>query len=406
MTVRRDVRSATTADDLRIHGEAPQIAEIDATLALDQFASPKDEGGQVAPFPVPVENPNRLPEGVPMAAVQRNDQRQRRAGRPVKVAAAAVLVAAAAATAFIAAPAFSVRPQAGARQADGVLVLQSDPTGVGVSIDGRPRGSTPLEVPLAPGRHELAFGTAGAMQRVAVTVAPGSRSTHYLHLLSGPAPGHSGVLQLTGAPNGTRVSLDGVARGRTPLRLDDVAAGPHRLSVAYDSGSVEQQVTVEAGRLTTVVLPARAAGVAGTSGVAAAGGWLEIASPEIVQVWERDQLVGTSQTARIMLPAGSHPLELVNEDLGYRERRMISITAGATNKLSIQLPQGTVSVNAVPWAEVWIDGRHVGDTPLGEFSIAAGRHAVTLRHPQLGEKQQQAVVRVGESTAITADLRR
>jgi hypothetical protein len=316
-----------------------------------------------------------------------------------------VLVAAAAAAAFVTVPKLSVGARPGAAAVDtGVLVLQSDPTGVGVSIDGHPRGSTPLEVSLAAGRHELTFGAPEAVQRIAVTVTPGSRTAHYVHLASDAIGHRGGALQLAGAPAGARVSLDGVARGRGALRLDDVAAGSHRLSVAYDSGTVEQQVTVEPGRLTTVVLPARAVGTAGTAGTAA-GGWLQIASPETVLVWERDQLVGSSQTARIMLPAGSPPIELVNEDLGYRERRVITIAPGATNKVSVQMPQGSLSVNAVPWAEVWIDGRHVGDTPMGEFPVAAGRHAVRLRHPQLGEKQQQAIVRVGESTAISADLR-
>jgi hypothetical protein len=315
-----------------------------------------------------------------------------------------VLAAAVAAAAFVARPALSVRMQAVMPPADGVLTLRSDPSGVSVSIDGHSRGSTPLEVSVAPGQHELTFGALETLQRISVTVAPGARSTHYVHLAS-PVPASStGALELTSTPSGARVSLDGVARGRTPLRLDDLPAGPHRLSVAHESEKVDQQITVEAGRVKTVVLPLGAVGTSGSA--ASAGGFLQIASPEIVEVWERGQLIGTSQTARIMLPAGSHPLELVNEDLGYTERRIVSVTAGTTSRVAVQLPQGTLSVNAVPWAEVWIDGRRVGETPLGDIAVAAGRHAVALRHPQLGERRQEAIVRVGASTAITADLRR
>jgi hypothetical protein len=406
MIVQPDGRPPATVDDGRID-DPPEIAEIDATQALEQFAAPQESEPDLrllATAPTPA----RAPEPLPIPAAHRYGRRQRRGGRSsVKFAIGGLLVAAAAAAAFVTIPRLSLGVRPGAAAVDtGVLVLQSDPTGVGVSIDGHPRGSTPLEVSLAPGRHELTFGALETVQRIAVTVTPGSRTTHYVHLASGVIGRGAGTLQLAGAPPGARVSLDGVARGRGPLRLDNVAAGSHRLSVAYASGTVEQEVTVEPGRLTTILLPPRAVGTAGTAGTASAGGWLEIASPETVQVWERDQLVGSSQTARIMLPAGSHPIELVNEELGYRERRVITIAPGATNKLSVQMPQGSISVNAVPWAEVWIDGRHVGDTPLGDFAVAAGRHAVTLRHPQLGEKQQQAIVRVGASTAISADLRR
>ncbi len=389
MALPSDVRPGAPSHDAWTAAPS-QIGEIDAMLALDQFAGTETAGPAARTAP---------PAGD--AAVRRPG----RGGRPLKIVVGALVTAAAAVTAFIARPAFSVRPPAIARPAGGVLVLQSDPAGVAVSIDGHERGTTPLEVSLPPGPHELAFGSPGTLQRIPVNVTAGSRSTHYLHLASGALAGTAGALQLTGAPAGARVSLDGVARGRMPLRLDDVPPGPHRLSVAYDTGTVDQQVMVEGGRLTTVVLPSRALGAVGTAG-SAAGGWLHIASPETVQVWERDQLIGTSETSKIMLPAGTHAIELVNDTVGYRDRRVISIAAGATNNLSVEMPQGAISVNATPWAEVWIDGRRVGDTPLGDFPIAAGRHAVTLRHPRLGEKQQQAVVRVGESTAISADLRR
>ena len=34
----------------------------------------------------------------------------------------------------------------------------------------------------------------------------------------------------------------------------------------------------------------------------------------------------------------------------------------------------TVNINADPWADVWIDGRHLGDTPLADVPLAMGEH--------------------------------
>ncbi len=45
---------------------------------------------------------------------------------------------------------------------------------------------------------------------------------------------------------------------------------------------------------------------------------------------------------------------------------------------------GTLSVDAVPWAEVWIGGRHIGSTPMFGRRIQAGRHTVRLVHPPSG----------------------
>lgn len=38
---------------------------------------------------------------------------------------------------------------------------------------------------------------------------------------------------------------------------------------------------------------------------------------------------------------------------------------------------GTLSVNAQPWAEVWVDGKYQGETPL-ELELSAGRHRTVL----------------------------
>jgi len=43
-----------------------------------------------------------------------------------------------------------------------------------------------------------------------------------------------------------------------------------------------------------------------------------------------------------------------------------------------------VRLNAVPWAEVQVDGVRRGNTPLRDLLLAAGPHEVVLRHPPDG----------------------
>jgi hypothetical protein len=85
-----------------------------------------------------------------------------------------------------------------------------------------------------------------------------------------------------------------------------------------------------------------------------------------------------------MLPAGNHTLEFVNDAVEYRVSRKTSIVAGNTARIAVEVPQGTLSINAQPWADVWLDGRSLGATPIGNISTTIGTHEVVFRHPRLG----------------------
>ncbi|MEO7891202.1 MAG: hypothetical protein ABIW19_14480 [Vicinamibacterales bacterium] len=66
---------------------------------------------------------------------------------------------------------------------------------------------------------------------------------------------------------------------------------------------------------------------------------------------------------------------------------------------------GRLSINAKPWADVWVDGQLVGTTPLANLRVPVGGHEVLWRHPQLGERR--ATVHVGTDTPARSavDLR-
>jgi len=107
----------------------------------------------------------------------------------------------------------------------------------------------------------------------------------------------------------------------------------------------------------------------------------------------------------IVTTAGRHEFELVNSALGYRARQVVTVKPGEVISLNVRRPEGRLSVNAVPWADVWIDGNHIGETPLANLAIGIGQHDVAFRHPTLGEQRRTTVVRFDVPTRLSADLR-
>jgi hypothetical protein len=125
-----------------------------------------------------------------------------------------------------------------------------------------------------------------------------------------------------------------------------------------------------------------------------------------LEVIEQGQVIGSTASARIMLPAGRRDLRLVNESLGFAERRVVQVEAGKTASLSVAVPQAPISINAVPWAEVWIDGVRVGETPIGNYRVGLGSREIVFRHPVLGERRRTAVVSLRTPARMSVDMRK
>jgi hypothetical protein len=156
---------------------------------------------------------------------------------------------------------------------------------------------------------------------------------------------------------------------------------------------------VEAGATAALLLPLASAD-------APAPGWLAVTSAEEVQVFNGTELLGTSRSPRIMLPAGRHVLDLVNEDLGIRASHEVVVPVGRTTTLEMTLPTARIDVNATPWAEVWVDGVRIGETPLAGVPVPVGRRVVTFKHPQLGERRVECLVSLKRPTRMGVDLRK
>lgn len=167
--------------------------------------------------------------------------------------------------------------------------------------------------------------------------------------------------------------------------------------------------TGAAAELTQQAVPKPDVGAIGDELISASAmqprsGAIRLKSPVEIHVLEGDRLLGSTEDGPIVLPAGRHVLELVNSALGYHGRRTVEIKPGEVLSMSITPSDGSLNINARPWAEVSIDGKSVGETPLANVILAPGEHEVVFRHPSLGERRQKAVVRSDAVTRVSANL--
>ena len=129
-------------------------------------------------------------------------------------------------------------------------------------------------------------------------------------------------------------------------------------------------------------------------------GGLTITSAMDLQVFENGKLIG-STAGPIALNDGPRTIEVVNETLGFRFRQSVNVKGGQMTTVNIAVPNGRISINAAPWAEVDIDGKPAGETPLANLSLPIGTHEITFRHPEHGVKKQTVVVKVEGLTRVT-----
>lgn len=280
----------------------------------------------------------------------------------------------------------------------GVLTIDASPKAAAVVVDDVARGTTPLKLELAAGPHNVRLdGGEGLTRAFSVTVTAGKEISHLVELARNV---ETGSLDVKSDPAGARVMLDGKLVGMSPVTISDVEPGDHNITVEGNQGSVRQSVKVIAGTRASVVVPLNAT----PASAASVTGWLSVTADQEIQVSEGGQVLGSTRVDKIMMAAGTHELEFTNDTIGFAVTRSVQVQAGKVTRLPIPLPDGTVSVNAAPWADVWLDGQAIGQTPVGNLAAKAGSHDLVFRHPKLGEKKQTVIVKPGQASRVTVDM--
>ena len=117
--------------------------------------------------------------------------------------------------------------------------------------------------------------------------------------------------------------------------------------------------------------------------------------------------------ANDVVPDAPKPLVVVepppSPSPGARLPKTPKPTKRSTPVSSVASPEegvGTLTVDAVPWAMVSLNGKPIGETPIARLKVAAGPLVLTFSNPETGRtRQRQLVVRAGQTQVVTEDLR-
>ena len=285
----------------------------------------------------------------------------------------------------------------------GTLALESKPQ-ARVYIDDAPRGMTPLRLDLPAGPHRVRLEANSKARTLTVGVVAGAEVTQSVDL---DRAVQTGSLFVRSDPAGAKVLVDNKPAGVTPITVLDLSPGSHTVSVTGNDGSnAKQSVQVEAGATATLRLTLDRPQVAEASTAAAAtaeptNGWVLVDAPIEMQVLQGGRQLGTSGR-RLALAPGSYDLQLRSAD--YSTAKRVEVSAGRVARIEVNVPDGTVNLNAAPWAEVYLDGRSLGETPIANASVTAGTHEVIFRNPQFQELRQMVTVASGKATRLAVTL--
>ena len=277
----------------------------------------------------------------------------------------------------------------------GIAKVDANPDGA-VTIDGVERGMTPLTLSLPIGTHTMEITVGDTKRSLPLTIEAGTTTKQDVEFAT-DIEGATGRLEITSEPSGADVTIDGSPKGVTPLTVIALPIGVHKLTISGADTTIRRTVNITAGATASVVASITSTG-------SAAGGWITIKSPIELTVVEGGEVLGTTNASRLMLPAGPHNLELTNAAFEFRTAISVQIAAGKTVKPNVAMPNGSLSINALPWANVIIDGQPVGMTPLGNLSLPVGSHEIVWSHPQLGERRRTVSITARSPVRVAVDF--
>ena len=269
----------------------------------------------------------------------------------------------------------------------GLIGITSEPPGAEIYVGDVLRGSTPVSLELAAEKDQFfTFRLEGYEEKsMALFLIAGENEP--LSVVLQRSAASLSHLRVTSVPAGAQIFIDGADTGQlTPFTFSELDRGRELQIRLYHKGYHRQDAAV--------VLDA--ADVEKNFDLQARNVRLSIVTePEGAAIKVNGKLLGDSPTrTKVKM---NQIVKIVANKKGYQpQTREVNITdANERVKLVLQpviIEYGYLSINADPWATVYIDGELTGNTPLINIKIPIGSHVVEFQHEEFKNSSQQVVV--------------
>ena len=290
----------------------------------------------------------------------------------------------------------------------GLLLLKTDPEGADIQVDGVSVGVTPRLVTNLSVRdaHTVRFRKAGYQDQTISVRFDGRKPLVREEKLVLA----SGTIDVMSEPAGAVVTVNGVERGKAPLKVTGVPKGRAVVKFQMDGFAEEvRELAINAGDVQT--LPVVLKPLPGTLRIAA--------TPDGARIYVNDRFEGKSSVSLTDLKPGDYAVRVEMDGYGTVSRVVTLANGGsASEEFKLSSVMGSLEVATSPaGAQVSVDCRKVGTTkaidatsefsaPLVVASLAAGEHRVVVSLPGYADAVKHVTVENQKASQQRVRLRR
>lgn len=295
--------------------------------------------------------------------------------------------------------------------------IDSRPQGATVTVDGQPvAGVTPLFLPnLQVGQaYKLSISLPGHQTLNDTIVVKDGQPIQRMLTLA-PAAGSLTVLS---TPPGAAVSVDGVMRGLSPVTVEGIdTSRPHPVTATlggYQSATLAAAWRQGDAKSKTISLPLAPLVKADAPKA------VEAPKPATANVFGSPVKPATiSKKPAAAPPVAAPPVKrpaapVTAPAVPQRERPSAPVTGPASPlrerpsapKAPPVSVSGSLTVRAIPYGQVWVDGRMVAsETPLNGLPLPPGDHRVKVYFVEPRAYSEERVVRIEPGQSANANFR-
>jgi len=263
----------------------------------------------------------------------------------------------------------------------GLLLLKTDPAGCDIQVDGVSVGLTPqlLTGLSASGTYAVRLRKAGYQDQLISVRFDGRKPLvrDEKMVLS------SGAIDIRTEPSGAEVSVNGIVRGASPLKVTEIPKGRATVKFHLDGFEDEtRELSISAGDQQTLAIALK--GLPGTLHL--------VSDPEGARFYVSEEARGKGPLTITGLHPGEYEVRAEKEGFGTLTKTIrIGNGAAVREEFKLSNVMGRLELrSSPPGAQVLLDGHIVGKTsskdPTAEFSdifaienVMEGEHTVTLR---------------------------